>query len=310
MGRFDLAKLYFDELTKQLPPSDPRIADCFDGLGHIADDQGEYKEALDEYEKALSIRNRLKIKSDNEDIAISYINIANAYNNLQAYDEATENLKQAMDLIKDDGSSDDILVACYISIGSIQTMKGNYVEAEQQFNKALKIAERLKTFDDSDLGILHQNFGRLYFHQGKFEDSLCHSEKALEIRCEVLPDNHPSIGKTYQTIAAAQEKLKNYEEALEAYEKARDIYKARNVNPVDLITTERAISKMLNTLASKTERGSEAVNREDQNLRSTSTSDDIADQDEPDNEWRIILLGRSGVGKDSSDWKQSICYPK
>lgn len=244
MGKFDLARLYFNKLAEQLHDDDPMRADCFDGLGHTADSQGEYEEALKEHKKALAIREKTGPQPNNEAVSISYINIANAYEKCEDYENAEKYIKEAMTLINDCASPQDLLLACYVTTGSLYAIKKKYEAAHEQLRKALDIAKRQEPCDDIDLGTIYQNIGRVYYLEGKFKESLESCQEALQIRCKVLPANHPSTGNTYQIIAAAQEGLSNFEEALESYEKARNIYKAGNINSSDMVTNESAITRV------------------------------------------------------------------
>ena len=52
-----------------------------------------------------------------------------------------------------------------------------------------------------------------YYQQGKYNDALNHFQKALNIKHQSLPPNHPSFSITYGNIALALHKLGKKEEA-------------------------------------------------------------------------------------------------
>jgi tetratricopeptide (TPR) repeat protein len=63
----------------------------------------------------------------------------------------------------------------------------------------------------------------VYNNMGEYSKALSHYEKALDIRQQLLPPNHPHLADSYNNIGALHHNMGGYSKALLYYEKALEI---------------------------------------------------------------------------------------
>jgi len=179
------------------------------------------------------------------------------------YDESQELSSQ---IVTELGEIQDTLHAelakAYQTLGNVSTMKTNYKEAINFFEKALekrekaygkdhfKVANTLegmgRVYDlqgnydkalefyqkvlnirgvsrDVVLAESYYKIGDVYYKQAKYEKALEFFQKRLDLLIEVLGENHPDLGHSYYTIGVIYSVLGNYETALEFHQKGLTI---------------------------------------------------------------------------------------
>ncbi len=112
---------------------------------------------------------------------------------------------------------------CFGSFGSIDLVKGNYVDALNWYLKSMKIAENLH--DESRLAVLYNNLGLVYKNQNNFDEALVYYQKSYLINEKtkniLATTNLNNIGLIYY-------EKKEFEKALSYYQKALEINEKRN----------------------------------------------------------------------------------
>jgi tetratricopeptide (TPR) repeat protein/serine phosphatase RsbU (regulator of sigma subunit) len=206
-------------------------------IGSIHYAQGRYAEALEAYQKALAIHERI---GDQQGIASSYNNIGTIHNAKGQYAEALEAYQKALTIRERIGDQQG-LADCYNNIGNIHNAKGQYAEALEAYQKALAIYERI----DNPWGVAacRNNIGLIHHAQGRYTEALEAHQKALTIR-ERIGDQQ-GIAACYNNIGNIHYAQGRYAEALEAYQKALAIHErigdqqgiASSYNNIGLIHT-------------------------------------------------------------------------
>ncbi|CAF1287117.1 unnamed protein product [Adineta steineri] len=94
-----------------------------------------------------------------------------------------------------------------------------------QSNKAQEIYEGLlhQTTNESDKAPIYYQLGWIKHNQGEYQVALSSHEKALTIRQQLLPSNHPDIGDSYNRIGAVYDSMGDYPQSLSYYEKGLTI---------------------------------------------------------------------------------------
>ena len=118
---------------------------CLDA-GHIAIRLGEYDKALEYYNKALKIREKI-LRTDNIDIARSYECLGFFYAKKFEYDKALECSNKAREIYESGLGTDDLYIplicdVTYDNIGAFYYRLGNYDKAFEYYIKALAIHEK------------------------------------------------------------------------------------------------------------------------------------------------------------------------
>ncbi|CAF0720457.1 unnamed protein product [Adineta steineri] len=91
-----------------------------------------------------------------------------------------------------------------------------------QPNKAQEVYEVLlnQTTKENEKAPIYHQLGRIKRNQGEYQEALSHYRKALKIRQQSLPPNHPDLGDSYNNIGYVYKSMGDYPKALSYYEKA------------------------------------------------------------------------------------------
>ncbi|CAF4994063.1 unnamed protein product, partial [Rotaria magnacalcarata] len=138
VGHLDQAEELYNELLKGAS-TDSDIAAIYHQLGYLKDDQGEYKDAVEFYEKSLEIY-RKTLPEDDASLAPTYTNIGGVYNNMGEYSKALEYYEKDLEITKKAlPPTHPDLATSYTSIGVAYYGMGDYSKALPLLEKALDI---------------------------------------------------------------------------------------------------------------------------------------------------------------------------
>jgi len=198
------------------------IADCYNNIGVINVDQGQYAEALESYQKALPIYERL---DDRQGIANCYNNIGviNVYQG--RYAEALEAYQKALAIYEPIGNQEGMATS-YRNIGNIHRAQGRYAEALEAYQKAFAIYEHIG--NSWGMAACYNSIGNFQSDQGWYAEALESYQKALTIHEHI--GNQEGMASSYNNIGIIHKEQGRYAEALKAYQKALAIYERIN-NP-------------------------------------------------------------------------------
>ncbi|CAF1082145.1 unnamed protein product [Adineta steineri] len=77
-----------------------------------------------------------------------------------------------------------------------------------------------QTTNESEKAPIYNQLGMIKDDQGKYSEALTYYEKALEIRQQSLPFNHPDLGDSYNNIGLVYCNMGDYPKAFSSHEKA------------------------------------------------------------------------------------------
>lgn len=188
--------------------------DPYSGLGRIYYVQGKYREAIEQYEKALSREtNEVKKADDYSSLAMAYLDLGNA-------SEALDYLQRAIK-IKPDAS------IYYMQLSSLYQRQGNYDEAILNLQEAMKY-EREPTAHS------HYFLALVYRLRAREKGTEADEEEAIRLANQAIKINHSyasvylllgQIYKTYKGGTMVAESLANYDLALKYDPKNPVIYR-------------------------------------------------------------------------------------
>ncbi|CAF0930616.1 unnamed protein product [Adineta steineri] len=94
-----------------------------------------------------------------------------------------------------------------------------------QFNKAQEVYEDLlhQAANESDKAPIYYQLGCIKCNQGEYQEALVSHGKALVIRQQSLPSNHPDLAASHNNIGVVYYRKGDYTKALSNYEKALEI---------------------------------------------------------------------------------------
>lgn len=128
---------------------------------------------------------------------------------------------QARDLAVEHGLSRQH-VAALIGIGVSHYFLGEYPEAFQSYQDALRLAE--STGDLKQTADVLNNIGILYFVWGEHDAALDHYLRSLAIRLDM--NDVQNIGTSYNNVANIHHTAGEYDQALDYYQRSLEVYEA------------------------------------------------------------------------------------
>gem|GEM_PF-2187372 len=199
---------------------------------------GQYNNALDYYQQALTIRLQF---SNDFDIVNSLINIGNSYQNMGKFDKAVEYQTEALNISNNwENQLPKAQIMNYM--GNIYWRKSLYDSSLTYYRKSLNIYTKLH--NELKTASLNDNIGNAFKMSSQFDSAMIYYNKALSIRqsMNAKPDiaySLTNIGSTYWQTAKYPQALEYYFQALEIREEIgnkADI--AKSLNNIGLIYKE------------------------------------------------------------------------
>ena len=169
----------------------PNIAEIYNNIGIILKDQGKLEEAIDAYNKALSIK---------PDYAEAYNNKGYALKDQVKLEESIDAFSKALSIKPD-------YAEAYNNMGITLKHQGKLEEAIDSYNKALSIKP--------DYAKAYNNKGTALRDQNKLQQAIGAFNKALSLK--------PCYAEAYNNLGTAFQDQGNFEEARSAYRKALSI---------------------------------------------------------------------------------------
>ncbi|CAF0926231.1 unnamed protein product, partial [Adineta ricciae] len=222
LGQLDKAEELYTMLLGQASDKNDRAL-YYHQLGRLKDDQGDYKMAIEYYEKALEI-NEKTLPSNHPSLATSYNNIGVVYDSMGEYSKALSFYEKAL-AIREKAlpSNHPSLATSYNNIGLVYNNMGEYSKALSFYEKSLEIREKTLPSNHPSLATSYGCIGLVYYNMGEYSKALSFYEKSLEIREKTLPSNHPDLATSYGCIGLVYYNMGEYSKALSFYEKALEI---------------------------------------------------------------------------------------
>ncbi|HKH63350.1 MAG TPA: tetratricopeptide repeat protein, partial [Flavitalea sp.] len=212
--------LALTERLRRISPEGGHIQYAY-SLDHLARSYqriSKYEEALQIYQKALSIKARI-LGEDHIDVASGLENLGDVYFNMRRYDKALPLYRREL-IIKEKklGETSYEYVDCLISLGWAYNYLGHYDTALQMSQKVLILIKNIPKTNSVDHANSLMNIARLYHRMGQYDRSLALYEQALAMRKEKFGEDHfeyavalIDVGYFYHRI------IGNYEKALLLY---------------------------------------------------------------------------------------------
>jgi tetratricopeptide (TPR) repeat protein len=222
LGQFDKAEELYNVILEQTS-DEGRKASCYNNLGYIKDDQGDYQKAIKYYEQGLAIEEKT-LSPDDSSLATSYGNIGLVYRNMGDYTKAVSFLQKDIGIREKTLSPDDpSLATSYNNIGLVYKNMGEYSKALSFYEKALEIYQKTLPPNHPHLATSYTNIGGVYINIGEYSKALSFFEKTREIFEKTLPPNHPLLATSYNNIGAVYKNMGEYSKARSFFEKALEI---------------------------------------------------------------------------------------
>ncbi|HDY88453.1 MAG TPA: tetratricopeptide repeat protein [bacterium] len=252
----------------------PGIAACFENLGTILQNEGNYDLALSNFLKSLSLCEETGNKTG---IAGCLNNIGAIHFYLKNYEKTLEYWGQSLSMEKKSGNTKRIAVMLN-NIGVVYEKQKDFDKALEHHHESLKFRE--EAGDKAGIAQSNQNIAIIYARREKFQEAINYFEKSLEMRKQLgdkrgVSQTTGNIGLLYlewaeyqrkkdiplNIFTAKYQKAKNYiEESLKiakdinakneikyAYLNLSEIYEKQN-NPDEALRYYKLYSSIKDTL--------------------------------------------------------------
>jgi tetratricopeptide (TPR) repeat protein len=192
-------------------------------LGSLHFYKGDFKSALQEFQKSLAIREQL---NDLPGMSASFSNITLAYSHLGQLAKALEFQRRSLQIdleLKDTAGISN----SYNNLANIYQDQGDYKKALEFFYKSLELKDTLA--EKSDVALIYNNLGVLYSATDKYDLALDFFKRSLKIR-EKLNDKQDiaivkgNMGFTYIRTGDFDLSMKMLNETLQLQRELNDVY--------------------------------------------------------------------------------------
>jgi tetratricopeptide (TPR) repeat protein len=222
LDQFEKAEELYDALLKQTFDQSEK-ASYYNQLAYIKDHQGDYKKAIEYYEKSLEIFEKT-LPPNHPGLSTSYNNIAVVYDNMGEYSKALSFYEKSFEIRqKTLPPNHPSLATSYNNISLVYQNMGEYSKALSFYEKSFEIRQKTLPPNHPSLAASYNNISLVYKNMGEYSKALSFNEKSLEIRQKTLPPNHPGLAVSYNNIAGVYENMREYSKALSFYEKSFEI---------------------------------------------------------------------------------------
>ena len=219
MNRFNKAQRIYEILLEQTKENHEK-APLYGELGNIKFQQGEYKDAIGFYEKALAIKQQI-LSTNHPSLTISYSNIGLAYFNMNEYTEAFSYYNKALSIDQQSlPANHPDLATSYHNVGNAYFYMEEYTKALSYYERTLSIDQQSLPANHPDLAASYNNIGNVYYKKAEYAKALSYYEKSLAIRQQSLPPSHPDLASSYNNIGLVHFNTTEYAKALSYYEKS------------------------------------------------------------------------------------------
>jgi tetratricopeptide (TPR) repeat protein len=206
VGQPDKAEELYNTLLERSSDEKDQGRYCHQ-LGYIKDLQGDYKEALSFYERALEIRQK-RVPADHPSLGSSYNNIGLVYESMGQYPKALTFHERALQIRQRSLPTDHpSLATSYHNIGSVYQKMSEYPKALSFYEKALEIGQKRLPANHPSFVSSYNNIGLLYQNMGEYSKALSFHGRALEIGEKSLPLDHPDLKSVRENMKRLKIKL-------------------------------------------------------------------------------------------------------
>jgi len=212
------------KIRKRVHGSDNiKVTECVSILADVCEDMGDYNEALEYYNEALTKKERYFGKY-HLFVATTLNNLAHCYSKLGRYKEAIQNYERVLPInIKTYGEEHGNVAVVLNNIGSAY---GNIKE----YKKGMKLIERALAIDLKYYGESHSsvatrlnNLGAIYKKMKEPEKAIEYMEKAMKIDVQNYGEDHFEIATDLNNLAICFQDLGDSSKALEYYKRSMKI---------------------------------------------------------------------------------------
>jgi len=222
---YEKAIEYYQEFIRQNGGNadSVELADCRNNLGQIYFEQGNYQKARKQFQKSLTIKDKL-FPVDHLSKVASYCNLAGLDEKQGEHQKALEGYQKSLEITKSvNGDKHSDAADLYNNIGAVYANLEHNQKAQEFYERSLEIYRLVYGDLDPHVSASYDNLARICIKQGENEKALEYQSKSLEINKSIHGEIHPDVASSYDNLAHIHHNQEEYEEALEYFLKSLDI---------------------------------------------------------------------------------------
>lgn len=202
----------------------PMTKECYEELGRLFEDLGNYDSALLSTKEVLAISEHIHINEDwHPDLAVGHSRVSMIYYDLGQYKEAKEECEKALRILDSIPYDFEERSIIYNAAGLLFEELENYEDALYYQQKAL----------DSDICIFgekhpalitrYNNLGTVYVNINDLGNALKYLTASLDLAESLYDDVHPTIATCLNNIGTVYYLKKEYDNSLPFFRRSLDV---------------------------------------------------------------------------------------
>ena len=195
--------------------------DALLNLGHIYWQQGNYGQAADHLQQALTLASQISNRVGETN---ALLNLGIVYQRQGNYGQAADHLQQALTLASQIGDRVGETNAL-LNLGIVDRRQGHYQQAADHYQQALTLASRIGDRHGEANALDH--LGTIYQRQGHYQQAAGHHQQALALFREI-GDRHGEantlldVGTVYRRQGHYQQAVDHHQQALALFREMGD----------------------------------------------------------------------------------------
>ena len=191
--------------------------------GDAGDELMEHRGALQQYRKALVIRERC-LGEDHLDVAGSYQDIGESLCQLGDFQGALAAYRESLSILESLlGENHADVAAAHSLLGHVLHQQGDFEASMEEYNIALAIRDEVFGKSSAAAAVSHTEIGKLICEVEDFEEAEARHRKALRIRETVIGRESPEASESHYNIGFTLNQKGDYAGALAEHKIAYDM---------------------------------------------------------------------------------------
>ncbi len=191
--------------------SDSLLASLIESQGSIANARGRAADAERFHREVLALR-KASLGDRADMVAFSMNNVAVALGNQNRWAEAESLHRAAVGILRSNHSEPNVLVAdAEDALATALDIQGKVAAAESAYVRVLELRRIVMGVDHPQYSWTVFNYAMFTFDHGNYAKAAALSRSVLTQRGKGLPDSHPAIAASLQTLGRALDKDGDYD---------------------------------------------------------------------------------------------------
>ena len=193
-------------------------------IGKQSENLLDYNKAMDSFQAALQIREKL-LKKNNEKRIRLFFHIGMIHYKIKNYESSLQYLSSFFKNISSrlEKKYSQQLAIAYNSIASIYYHSFQYDLALEYTSKALTICSTYLGEDHPDVANTYNNIGNIYFRKSEYSQAIDAYNKTIDVRKKIFTEDHIDVASGYNNLGNVYYKLDDYQNAKSYYTKTLKI---------------------------------------------------------------------------------------